>query len=87
MNGDGNIVLHQQDMQSGDYSIVEWKSDSQGQGTAPYHLIMQGDNNLVLYDSLNTPLWETYTSGHGTSGGKAQLHDDGSFVVYDGKDR
>ena len=84
MNGDGNIVLHQQDIQSGDYSIVKWKSDSQGQGTPPYRLIMQYDNNLVLHDSLGNPLWATDTSGHGTSGGNALLHDDGSFVVYDG---
>ena len=86
MNGDGNIVLHQQDIQTGDYSIVKWKSDSQGQGTPPYRLIMQGDNNLVLYDSQSNPLWETYTSGQGPSGGNALLHDDGSFVVYDGQE-
>ena len=84
MNGDGNIVLHQQDTQ-GTYSIVKWKSDSQGQGTPPYRLIMQGDNNIVLYDSQSNPLWETYTSGQGPSGGNALLHDDGSFVVYDGQ--
>ena len=86
MNGDGNLVLHQQDMQAGDYSIVKWKSDTQGQGTPPYRLTMQGDNNLVLYDSPGSPLWETDTSGHGTNGGKALLHDDGSFVVYDGQE-
>ena len=85
MNGDGNIVLHQQDIQTGDYSTVKWKSDTQGQGTPPYRLTMQADNNLVLYDSPGNPLWETYTSGQGTSGGKALLHDDGSFVVYDGQ--
>ena len=84
MNGDGNLVLHERDALS-QYSIVKWKSNTQGQGTGPYRLTMQADNNLVLYDSLSNPLWETYTANQGAPEPKAKLHDDGSFVVYDGQ--
>ena len=85
MNGNGNIVLHQQDIQTGDYSIVKWKSDTQGQGTPPYRLTMQGDNNLVLYDSQGNSLWTTDTARQGPNNGKAELHDNGRFVVHDGE--
>ena len=84
MNGDGNLVLHEQDALS-QYSIVKWKSNTQGQGTRPYHLTMQADNNLVIYDSQSNPLWETYTSNQGAPEVKAKLHNDGNFVVYDGQ--
>ena len=84
MNGDGNLVLQERDAQS-QYSIGKWKTKTQGQGTGPYRLTMQADNNLVLYDSLSNPLWETYTANQGAPEPKAKLHDDGSFVVYDGQ--
>ena len=83
MQGDGDLVLHRRDWQS-QYSIVKWTSNSRGQGTPPYRLTMQNDNNLVLYDSQGNPLWETYTANQGAAGAKAILHDDGNFAVYDG---
>jgi len=39
-----------------------WASNTPGQGTAPYRLIMQNDGNLVLYDSNDSIIFQTGTS-------------------------
>ena len=83
MQGDGDLVLHKQDLQS-QYSIVMWTSNSGGQGTPPYRLSMQNDNNLVLRDSQGNPLWSPNTANQGATGAKAKLNDNGNFAVYDG---
>jgi hypothetical protein len=44
---------------------------------------MQGDGNLVLYDSADTALWDSKTSGKGTGPYRAVMQDDCNFVVYD----
>lgn len=44
-------------------------------------LILQGDGNLVLYDSSNKPLWATGTNGKAVS--RAVVQTDGNFVLYD----
>jgi len=50
-----------------------------------FHLVMQGDGNLVLYQGLPgqsmTALWSTGTWG--TSGNTAVMQTDGNFVLYD----
>lgn len=52
----------------------------------PYRLIMQGDGNLVEYDSANDPLWATQTSGN--PGASAVLQgSDGNLVVYSASGR
>ena len=81
MQGDGDLVLHKRDLQS-QYSIVKWTSNSGGQGTPPYRLVMQPDNNLVLYGG--GPLWNAQTYNQGAAGAKAKLNDNGNFAVYDG---
>ena len=83
MQGDGNLVLHRRDWES-QYSIVKWASNTRGQGTPPYHIVIQKNNNLNIFDSQRNKLWETYTNHQGAPGAKAKLHDDGIFVVYDG---
>jgi hypothetical protein len=48
-----------------------------------YHLSMQGDGNLVLYDSNGTPHWASNTVGTGLGIGQyANMQDDGNLVVY-----
>jgi hypothetical protein len=46
-----------------------------------FHLIMQGDGNLVVYDADGRPLWDSVTEGH--PGAFAVMQGDGNFVVYD----
>jgi hypothetical protein len=49
-----------------------------------YHLDMQTDGNLVLYDVADNPLWSSNT--HGTNGYVAVMQGDGNFVVYNRTD-
>jgi Matrixin len=50
-----------------------------------YRLYMQGDSNLVLYDTTNmAALWST---GASAANGQAIFQSDGNFVVYDGDNR
>jgi hypothetical protein len=47
-----------------------------------FRLIYQGDGNLVLYDQRSgAARWASNTDG--TNAGRAALHPDGRFVVYD----
>lgn len=45
-----------------------------------YRVVMQGDGNLVVYNSVGTPMWNAGTVGHG--GAWAVLQGDGNFVIY-----
>jgi len=45
-----------------------------------YHLVMQGDGNLVLY-TQSRALWNSRTDGH--PGARAIMQSDGNLVVYD----
>ena len=49
----------------------------------PYDLLMQIDNNLVLYNSHATPLWSTYTMSNSYSGSYLKLEDNGNANIYD----
>jgi len=42
---------------------------------------MQGDGNLVIYDTSNKPLWSSGTAGRGVS--KFIMQEDGNLVIYD----
>jgi predicted heme/steroid binding protein len=46
-----------------------------------FHLIYQGDGNLVLYRWDWVPIWNSQTAG--TSAGFTAMQGDGNFVVYD----
>ena len=47
-----------------------------------YRLVMQGDGNLVEYDSAGRALWASNTSGK--SGATVSMQGDGNLVVYYG---
>ncbi len=49
------------------------------------HLVMQRDNNLVLYSAAGKPLWDTGT--HKATSATAVMQGDGNFVVYSGDGR
>jgi hypothetical protein len=61
-----------------------------GEGLAPgqgkwscdgrFHLIYQGDGNVVLYDLVGQPLWSTRTNGQ--AAGLFAMQTDGNLVVY-----
>ena len=84
MQHDGNLVLYKG---SGHNNPI-WSSKTYHQGQGPYRLVMQTDNNLVLYDANSRPTWSSHTHNKGTMGSAmAILQDDGNFVVYKGKDQ
>lgn len=84
MQEDGNFVL---------YKSLPWipanailTTGTDGKGTAPYHIKMQNDGNLVLYDFNMTPLWASHTMNKGTAPNALILQEDRNLVIYD-KDR
>jgi len=46
-----------------------------------FHLVMQGDGNLVEYDTAGHPLWDTQTAGNPGAWAVLQASD-GNLVVY-----
>jgi hypothetical protein len=73
---DGNYVVYES-------GTAIWDSKTTGRGTGPYRTTMQGDGNLVLYDSADTALWDSKTYGRGTGPYRAIMQDDCNLVVYD----
>jgi hypothetical protein len=49
-----------------------------------FTLAMQGDGNLVLYNSAGSPLWQshTYNPGSPNRATRAVMQSDGNFVLY-----
>jgi len=48
----------------------------------PFRIHMQNDNNLVIYDSTNSPVWASGTCFTGNEN-FLQMRDDGNFVMYE----
>lgn len=46
-----------------------------------YKLIMQGDGNLVIYNNINTAIWNTQTNGRPVN--RCVMQGDGNLVLYD----
>lgn len=84
---DGNFVLYVSPHFSGKnalFSTGTHKNGSKG-GKGPFHLVLQKDHNLVLYDSEeeNRALWASGTKGRGKGECKLIMQDDGNLVLYD----
>lgn len=75
MQIDGNLVDY-------DGNHVLWASQTQWAGTGPFHLTMQPDCNLVLYDGSTRPHWSSNTPNKGTGCFAAFDTRGGSFCVY-----
>jgi hypothetical protein len=74
--GDGNLVA---------YLNFQWRWASWTDGRGSY-ICFQADGNMVIYDEVWVPLWDSRTSGHpATSRGfnKLIVQDDGNVVIYD----
>jgi len=69
---DGNLVLYAQ-------GAARWSSRTDG--TTPGVVAMQGDGNLVVYDSNGTPVWASRTDGHPDA--QLFVQSDGNVVIYE----
>jgi len=77
MKHNGNLVLYS------DQDLI-WSSRTQNKGQPPYKLVMQEDNQLVIYDGSGSCIWGSQTNAEGVRGGWAKLKNTGSFVIFDG---
>lgn len=68
---DGNLVLY-----AG--SAPLWASGTLGKGVG--RAVLQGDGNLVIYNSANQALWASGTWGN--PGSTLAMQDDGNVVIY-----
>ena len=50
-----------------------------------FNLIMKSDGNLTVYNDSGTSIWQSNTSGSGTTPYRAIMESTGNFVVYDSK--
>lgn len=58
----------------------QWLTSNNGR----YRLYMQGDSNLVVYDTATSPWTALWWTGASAENGQAIFQSDGNFVVYDG---
>lgn len=81
MQQDGNLVLYR----SRDWnpSNALWASGSNGKGEAPYHVAVQNDGNLVVYDKWHRPTWASDTWNKGDGPYNLDMQEDGNLVLYD----
>ena len=72
---------------AGPGELVPGASLSAGQSlsspSGAYHLVMQGDGNLVEYNSSASSVWASSTNPNGSV---AVMQGDGNFVVYSSSD-
>ena len=82
MQQDGNFVIYLSNLFEPRNAL--FATGTNGKGTGPYRLIMQADNNLVLYDKNNKPTWASNTNGKGKLGtAYCIMQNDGNLVIYD----
>jgi hypothetical protein len=72
---DGNLVLYA--VRDGEW-IARWSSGTWG--TDGSRCVMQGDGNLVVYDSNGNALWDSKT--YGNDGAYCVIQNDENFVLY-----
>mmetsp|Transcript_25176 Transcript_25176/g.39265 ORF Transcript_25176/g.39265 Transcript_25176/m.39265 type:complete len:169 (-) Transcript_25176:133-639(-) len=87
---DGNLAIYNNRTKE-----KRWESGERRTPGLPYFLVMQSDNNLVVYSEEQKPskcVWATETNYSKPEfrdrklHGSAALTDDGHLVVYDGDD-
>jgi len=78
VGGDGNAALT--DVNSGK---VYWSTNTAGKGTGPFRLTLQGDGNLVLYDSKSTSLWSSGTVNTGVGPWTLKIRDQVHLAIVD----
>jgi hypothetical protein len=85
MQADGNLVAYR----SSDHVPTNafWQSDTANRGVAPYRLQLQGDGNLVVYDSRNQPTWASGSTMRGVPAHRLVIQDDRNIVLFDGRNQ
>ena len=63
-------------------SFTDKGKKGNGQGSAPFKVVMQQDGNLVIYDK-NRAIWASDTNGKGSAPFSVIMQDDGNLVIYD----
>lgn len=81
MQEDGNFVLYKSPNFLPANSL--WSSCTKDKGIGPFHLIMQSDANLVIYDKTNKATWSTETHKKGKFPCSLVLSDIGSLGIVD----
>lgn len=84
MQLDGDFVLYK-DLGEKKKSRV-WSTGTSGKGTGPYHVELQHDGNLVLYDNIGAKLFTTEVKEHGQRPHHLIVENGGHLVIYDAKD-
>lgn len=69
---DGNVVMY------GPQGPI-WSTKTTGQASGRF--VMQGDGNLVVYDTSGNAIWDSKTYDH--PGARLALQNDGNLVIYD----
>ena len=82
MQEDGNLVGYtSQDFRPHN---AFWSSKTADKGSQPFRLILQADNNLVVYDGKNHPTWASKTDNEGAKGATTLvMQNDRNIVIYD----
>jgi uncharacterized protein YkwD len=80
MQNDGNLVVYQ-GANTNNQRVI-WASHTAGKGSHPHRLIMQGDGNLVIYDSKDHATWASGTQNQGATDATTVMQSDGNLVIY-----
>jgi len=72
MQGDGNFVVY-----AGNKAL--WATATNGTNR---YVIVQGDDNVVVYDEWSKPHWASNTNGKGGGACRLVMQDDGNLVLY-----
>lgn len=85
MQQDGNFVIYRGSL-ADKPSDARWRTKTNQHSNGPYHLDLQNDNNFVLYDIYQAPLWHAKVK-KGTPPAKLTLHDDGNLILRDATEK
>lgn len=81
MQEDGNFVIYRGSLADKPTDAL-WRTKTNQHSNGPYHLDLHPDNNLVLYDIYQQPIWFARVK-KGVPPPRLNLQDDGNLVMYD----
>lgn len=85
MQKDGNLAVYNNIGAAVSYrnnsGTIIWQTNTAGQGTAPYKAQMDTDGDFVIYDSVNTKLWRSYTNLTNTNS-YLSLNNTGGLTIF-----
>jgi hypothetical protein len=82
---DGNLVLQALDdsqLPAVVYDEIVWRNPFIDLGHSGMICTMQTDGNLVIYDDLERPIFQSGSSGHEGENAFLRVQDDGNLVIY-----